>query len=149
MTRSKSAQHRKVEEAKRVVQRALGEAARRGSPQVEKYVPMTKLPEPAQVRDESIGEVTIGEVAARLDISRAEVERVIATGKIGALWRGSRGWCRRAKSRGSSQRGSEPTVPLSRRGGDPGGSHGIVKGLYQPICGTGTMNAQDAPVNSM
>ena len=51
MTRGKSAQLRKVDEAKRVVQRALGEAARGDSPQVEKYVPMTKLPEPTHIKE--------------------------------------------------------------------------------------------------
>lgn len=75
MRRSTSGQRRKVEEVKRVVQLALGDAARRDAPQSAKYVPTTEPTEPIQVKDESVLVLTIDEVATRLDISRAEVDR--------------------------------------------------------------------------
>jgi len=74
MRRSTSGQRRKVEEARAVVQQALGDKARKDAPQVPT--------EPVQVKDLVL---TIGEVAVRLDISRAEVERMIAAGKMRAL----------------------------------------------------------------
>jgi excisionase family DNA binding protein len=77
-------QRRKVAEARRVVQLVLGDAVRSDHPQVAKYVP-TAQAEPVQARDESVHVLSLGEVAARLGISRGEVERMIAAGKMQAL----------------------------------------------------------------
>ena len=84
MRRSKSGQQRKVEEAKRVVQRALGDAGRGDHPRGEKYVPMARA-EPVQARDESVLVLSLAEVAARMGISRGEVERMIAAETMWAL----------------------------------------------------------------
>ena len=83
MRRSQSSQRDKVRRAREIVDAALDDAARRDQPQVEKYVP--KPTEPVQVKSEAIGVLTIGEVATRLDISRAEVERMIASGRMRSL----------------------------------------------------------------
>jgi excisionase family DNA binding protein len=48
-------------------------------------VPTTKPTESIQGKDESVLVLTIGEVATRLAISRGEVERMIAAGKMRAL----------------------------------------------------------------
>jgi hypothetical protein len=45
-----------------------------------KYVPMSK-PEPATIASDAIGVWTLGEVAAKLQISKAEVEGMIAAGE--------------------------------------------------------------------
>lgn len=87
--RSTSRQRHKVEQARAVVAQALGDAARRDTPQgTTKYVPVTKPTEPIEVKDESVLVLTIGEVATRLDISRAEVERIIASGRMTSLGAG-------------------------------------------------------------
>src|ERR1051326_7147044 len=80
LSRSRSGQCRKVEEAKRVVELALGDAVRPDHAPVEKFVPMAKV-EPIEVKSEAVYVLSLGEVAARLHISRAEVERMIAAGK--------------------------------------------------------------------
>ncbi len=49
-----------------------------------KYVPIS-LPPAEPRRDESIGVLTLGEAAARLGVSRRELEAMIAAGKIEAL----------------------------------------------------------------
>jgi excisionase family DNA binding protein len=86
MQRSNSGQKRRVEEARRVVQQALGDTPRpEALPVVAKYVPTTTPPEPVQVGSESISVLSLGEVATRLDISSFEVERMIEAGKIRAL----------------------------------------------------------------
>jgi hypothetical protein len=72
--RSKSGQRRKVEEAGRVVQQALGDAARREGSQVAKYAPTTKAPEPPQSRSEAIDVLTLKEAATRLGITTSEME---------------------------------------------------------------------------
>jgi len=69
MRRRTSGQHRKAEEARRVVQQALGDAARRDGHKVAKFVPTTKAPEPPQPKNEAIGVLTMREAAARLGIS--------------------------------------------------------------------------------
>jgi excisionase family DNA binding protein len=76
-----SAQRRKVEEAKRVVQLALGDAVWPDPPGGQKFVPIAKS-EPVVVRSEAIYVLSLGEVAARLSISRAEVERMTASGRM-------------------------------------------------------------------
>jgi excisionase family DNA binding protein len=86
MRGSRSNQHRKVEQARAVARLALGDTPRpEALPVAAKYVPTTRPAEPLQVRSESIGVLLLGEVAARLGISRAEVERMIAAGKMRAL----------------------------------------------------------------
>jgi hypothetical protein len=47
MTRSRSGQHRKVEQARAVVAQALGDAARRDAPQAMKFAPTTNPPKHA------------------------------------------------------------------------------------------------------
>jgi hypothetical protein len=59
-----------------VVAYALGEGARPDHGQVGKYVPATR-PKPVALRDESINVVKLREVATRLGIRGAEVERMI------------------------------------------------------------------------
>ena len=70
-----------------MVQLAHGDAVRRDHPEVEKFVPMAKA-EPVQPRDESVLVLSPGEVAARLNIGRDEVERMIEAGKMRALMAG-------------------------------------------------------------
>ncbi len=84
MRRSTSAQRRKVQEAKRLVQLALGDAVRPDHPKVEKFGPIATA-KPAEPLDESVLVLSPGEVAARLNIGRDEVERMIRAGKIRAL----------------------------------------------------------------
>jgi hypothetical protein len=79
---SRSGQRRKVEEAKRVVQLALGDAARRDQPQVAKYVPTAKAPEPAQPKSEAIDVLTLREAATRLGISTSEMEAMVKRGTV-------------------------------------------------------------------
>lgn len=83
MRRGTSGQRRKVAEAKRVVQLALGDAVRGDHPQVTKSVPSAQA-EPVQPKDESVRVLSLGEVAARLGISRDEVERMVEAGKMRA-----------------------------------------------------------------
>lgn len=72
-----------------MVAEALGDQLRGDAPETTaKYVPI-KPAEPVQVKSEAIGVLFIGEVAARLGISRAEVERMIAAGKMRVLETGS------------------------------------------------------------
>ncbi len=86
MRRSRSGQREKVQQARGVVDEALGDAARRDVPEARPhYMPVTRPAEPVQVRSEAIGVLTIGEAATRLDISRAEVERMIASGRMRSL----------------------------------------------------------------
>lgn len=82
MTRgsSPSGQRRKVEESRRLVREALGDAARLEQPP--KYVPLIQTAAPAPSKDESVIVLTNGEVAARRGISRREVERMVSTGKL-------------------------------------------------------------------
>ena len=68
-----------------MVQLALGDAVRRDHPEVEKYVPMPRRVDPVPVRSEAIGVLFPGDAAARLGITRAEVERMIAARKMWAL----------------------------------------------------------------
>jgi hypothetical protein len=75
------------EEARAVVQQALGNAARRDQPQVEKYVP-TKRAEAVQVKSEAIGVLTIGEAARRLGIGTAEMELLLKRGTVRSLMAG-------------------------------------------------------------
>lgn len=70
-----------------MVQLALGDAVRADHPQVEKFV-LTTHAEPVQTTGESVLVLSLGEVAARLGIGRAEVERMIASGKLKALMAG-------------------------------------------------------------
>lgn len=83
--RSNSDQRRKVEEARRVVRQARGDAARHDRPPPEKYVPVARPTESEPVKSEAIGVLFPGEVAVKLGISRDEVERMIAAGKMRAL----------------------------------------------------------------
>lgn len=64
--RSTSRQRHKVEQARAVVAQALGDAARRDGPQVAKFVPTTKAPETAQLKNEAIGVLTMRDAATRL-----------------------------------------------------------------------------------
>jgi hypothetical protein len=83
MRRSTSGLRRKVEEARRVVQQALGAAARREvGPQVAKFSSTTKPPEPIQVEDESVLVLTIGEAATRLRISTSEMDAMVKHGTV-------------------------------------------------------------------
>ncbi len=85
MTRSRSGQRIKVEQARAVVAQGLGDATRRDGPQMAAaYVPMTMPMESVQVKVESVLVLTRGEFATRLDITRAEVETMIAAGKMRA-----------------------------------------------------------------
>jgi excisionase family DNA binding protein len=85
LIRNSSSQRRKVEEARRVVAEALGDQLRRDTPQgAAKFVPMAKA-EPVEAKSETICVLSLGEVAARLNISRTELERMIAVGKLRAL----------------------------------------------------------------
>lgn len=81
--RSTSGQRRKVEEARRIARKALGNNTRVDQPS--RYVPSVQETKPAAARNESVGVLTIGEVAARWGIARSEVERMIAAGKLRAL----------------------------------------------------------------
>jgi len=86
MRRARSGQRRKVEEARRVVQQALGDTPRpEPLPLSAKYVPTARPMETVQVKSQAVLVLTIGEVAARLDISRADVQRMIASGKMRGL----------------------------------------------------------------
>jgi hypothetical protein len=85
MTRSRSDQRRKVEEARRVVQQALGDAARSDAPQTTKFVPTTKAPEPPQPRSEAIGVLTLREAATRLGITTSEMEAMVERGTVKSL----------------------------------------------------------------
>jgi excisionase family DNA binding protein len=83
MTRSRSGQHRKVKEARAVVDQALGDASRRDAPQVvAKYTPMTRPTEPVQTRSEAIAVLTVKEAAVRLGISTSEIEALVARGAV-------------------------------------------------------------------
>src|SRR5207249_2923937 len=83
MRHSTSGQRRKVGEARRVVQQALGDAARRdGLEKSTKFVPLAKPPEPVQRKDESIGVLTIHEAATRLGISTDEMEAMVKRGTV-------------------------------------------------------------------
>jgi excisionase family DNA binding protein len=84
LRRTNSAQRRKVEDAKRLVQLALGDAVRPDHPRGQKFVPMAKA-EPVEVRSEAVYVLSLGEVAALLNISRAEVQRMTATGRMKSL----------------------------------------------------------------
>jgi hypothetical protein len=79
---SRSGQRRKVAEAKRVVQLALGDAARRDAPQATKFVPTTDPPKHVQVRSEAIAVLTMQEAATRLGISEGEVEPMVKRGTV-------------------------------------------------------------------
>ncbi len=70
-----------------MVQLALGDAVRGDHPQVTKSVPSAQA-EPVQPKDESVRVLSLGEVAARLGISRDEVERMVEAGKMRALMAG-------------------------------------------------------------
>jgi excisionase family DNA binding protein len=84
--RNTSGQRRKVEEAKRVVQEALGDAAMRDQPQSESYVPLSLRPVDAvPVKSETIGVLFPGEAAARLGITDDEVRRMIASRRMKSL----------------------------------------------------------------
>jgi excisionase family DNA binding protein len=82
--RRSARQQRKVEEARRIAREALGGAARADQPTRAKYVP-TSRPEPVPMHTEATGVWTPNEVAAKLRVSRAEVERMIAAGKLTGL----------------------------------------------------------------
>jgi hypothetical protein len=82
MRRGRSGQRRKVEEAKRVVQLALGDATRRDAPQAVKFVPTAEPIEPIQVKDASVLVLTLREAATRLGISTAEMEAMVERGTV-------------------------------------------------------------------
>jgi excisionase family DNA binding protein len=88
MRRSRSNQHDKVQRARAVVAQALGDAARRDGPQVEKFVPTTKAPEPPQPKNEAIGVLTVREAATRLGISISEMEAMVKRGAVKSLMAG-------------------------------------------------------------
>ncbi|MGA7911236.1 MAG: hypothetical protein WCC30_06780 [Candidatus Dormiibacterota bacterium] len=83
MTRSRSGQHDKVEQARAVVAQALGDAARRDGPQMgAAYVPITKPPEPTQPKSEAVGVLTLRAAATRLGISTGEMEAMVKRGTV-------------------------------------------------------------------
>jgi argonaute-like protein implicated in RNA metabolism and viral defense len=87
--RSQSNQHRKVEQARAVVAQALGDAARRDGPQAAAtYVPITKPPEPDQLKNEAIGVLTLREAATRLGISTGEMEGMVKRGAVKSVMTG-------------------------------------------------------------
>ena len=65
-----------------MVAAALGDPVRR-MPE-SKYLPVATA-EPVEIRHETVGVLFLGEVAARLEIRRAEVERMIASGRLHPL----------------------------------------------------------------
>jgi hypothetical protein len=91
MLRSRSGQRRKVEEARRVVQLALGDAVRRDAPEATKFVPTTKPLEPPQPKSEAIGILTLREAALRLVISTSEMEAMVERGTVKSV---VAGWTR-------------------------------------------------------
>ena len=80
----RSSQREKVRRALEIARKALGDAAKPNQPQATKYVGDTR-PEPVHRSTESIGVWTLGEVAVKLQITRAEVERMIAAGRLTGL----------------------------------------------------------------
>jgi hypothetical protein len=89
MGHSWSGQKRKVEEARAVVQQALGDALRRDGPQATaKYKPMTKPIEPAQVKSGAIPVVTLREAAGRLGITTEAMEAMVKRGMVKSLTAG-------------------------------------------------------------
>ncbi|HEY3085909.1 MAG TPA: helix-turn-helix domain-containing protein [Candidatus Dormibacteraeota bacterium] len=52
---------------------------------VARYVPVTPLPQRDETPSEAVYVLSLGEAAARLGISRRELEAMIAAGKIEAL----------------------------------------------------------------
>lgn len=88
MTRSRSTQHRKVEEARRVVSEALGDRARLdGSTGAAMYVPIVR-PDPEPPKSEAIPVLLVSEAATELGISTDELERMVAAGKVKTLTAG-------------------------------------------------------------
>jgi excisionase family DNA binding protein len=65
-----------------------GDAARRDGPQVAKYLPTTKAPEPPQPKNEAIGVLTVREAAMRLGISTGELEGMVKRGTVKSLMAG-------------------------------------------------------------
>jgi len=89
MRRSTSGQRRKVEEAKRVVQLALGDAVCGESPKAAAiYLPLTKPTEPVPVHDESVIVLTLREAAMRLGITTGEMESMVKRRTVKSLTAG-------------------------------------------------------------
>jgi excisionase family DNA binding protein len=83
---SRSGQHLKVRQAREIARAALGDQARLDAPTgSQKYVGESLASIPQSRPSESIGVWTLGEAAAKLQISKPEVERMIAAGKLRAL----------------------------------------------------------------
>jgi hypothetical protein len=89
MSRSRSSQRRKVEQARAIVDQALGDVSQRDGPRMaSKYMPITKPTKPVQPKSEPIGVLTLRESAVRLGLSTDEMEALVKQGSVKTLMAG-------------------------------------------------------------